>query len=313
MKKNVLITGGAGYIGSVLVRILLLNNFKVTVLDNFIYNQENVFLDLYNNNDFTLIRDDVRNLKVLKKTLNNSDIIIPLAAIVGAPACKKNRKLAFEINTLQIHNICKMKNKKQIVILPVTNSGYGIGQKNIFCTEKSPLNPISHYGRTKVEAEKIILKSNNFVSLRLATVFGVSNRMRTDLLVNNFVYEAFKKNTLKIYEGNFKRNFIHIRDVCYAILFCINNFKLVKDNVYNIGLEEANLSKLELAYHIKKFIPSIIIKENNLKKDPDKRNYIVSNKKILSTGWRPVFNLESGIKELLKCYSTININNSQNI
>jgi nucleoside-diphosphate-sugar epimerase len=313
MKKNILITGGAGYIGSVLVRILLLNNFRVTVLDNFIYNQENVFLDLYNNNDFTLIRDDVRNLKVLKKTLNNSDIIIPLAAIVGAPACKKNRKLASEINTLQIHNICKMKNKKQIVILPVTNSGYGIGQKNIFCTEKSPLNPISHYGRTKVEAEKIILKSNNFVSLRLATVFGVSNRMRTDLLVNNFVYEAFKKNTLQIYEGNFKRNFIHIRDVCYAILFCINNFKLVKNNVYNIGLEEANLSKLELAYHIKKFIPSIIIKENNLKKDPDKRNYIVSNKKILSTGWKPVFNLEKGIKELLKCYSTININNSQNI
>lgn len=313
MKKNILITGGAGYIGSVLVRILLLNNFKVTVLDNFIYNQENVFLDLYNNNDFTLIRDDVRNLKVLKKTLNNADIIIPLAAIVGAPACKKNRKLATEINTLQIYNICKIKNKKQIVILPVTNSGYGIGQKNIFCTEKSPLNPISHYGRTKVEAEKIILKSNNFVSLRLATVFGVSNRMRTDLLVNNFVYEAFKKNTLLIYEGNFKRNFIHIRDVCYAILFCINNFKLVKNNVYNIGLEEANLSKLELAYHIKKFIPSIIIKENNLKKDPDKRNYIVSNKKILSTGWKPVFNLENGIKELLKCYSTININNSQNI
>jgi nucleoside-diphosphate-sugar epimerase len=313
MKKNILVTGGAGYIGSVLVRILLLNNFSVTVLDNFIYNQENVFLDLYNNNDFTLIRDDVRNLKVLKKTLNNSDIIIPLAAIVGAPACKKNRKLAFEINTLQIHNICKMKDNEQIIILPVTNSGYGIGQKNIFCTEKSPLNPISHYGRTKVDAEKIILKSNNFVSLRLATVFGVSNRMRTDLLVNNFVYEAFKKNKLLIYEGNFKRNFIHIRDVCYAILFCINNFKLVKNNVYNIGLDEANLSKLELAYHIKKFIPSIIIKENNLKKDPDKRNYIVSNKKILSTGWKPVFNLENGIKELLKCYSTININNSQNI
>jgi len=313
MKKNILVTGGAGYIGSILVRILLLNNYKVTVLDNFIYNQENVFLDLFNNNDLKIVREDVRNLKVLKKEMENSHIIIPLAAIVGAPACKKNRKLAFEINTLQIKNICKIKKNKQIVILPVTNSGYGIGKKNIFCNEKSPLKPISLYGRTKVAAEKIILKTDNFVSLRLATVFGVSNRMRTDLLVNNFVYEGLKKNKLLIFEGNFKRNYIHIRDVCYAILFCLKNFNLVKNKVYNIGLEDANLSKLELAYYVKRFIPSLIITENNFKKDPDKRNYLVSNKKILTTGWKPVFNLNDGIRELIKCYTTVKLYNNQNI
>jgi len=310
---KVLVTGGAGYIGVALVNKLLKKKYKVTVLDNFYFNQQYVFLDLIKNPNLNVINEDVRNFKVLKKCIKENEIIIPLAGIVGAPACKKKPKLATEINLNQIKNISRMVTSKHKLILPVTNSGYGIGKEGEFCTEESPLNPISHYGVTKVKAEKEIQKLKNFVSLRLATVFGLSGRIRTDLLVNDFTYRAVFQDKIELFEPHFKRNYIHVNDVARVMVFCIENFKKLKNNIYNIGLENANLSKLELCKLIKKNHKTLKIIINEFNKDPDQRNYIVSNKKILSTGWRPKHSLDSGIKELIKCYKSLNILRNSNI
>ena len=310
---KVLVTGGAGYIGVALVNKLLKKKYKVTVIDNFYFDQQYVFLDLIKNPNLSVINEDVRNLKVLKKCIKENEIIIPLAGVVGAPACKKKPKLATDINLNQIKNICKMVTSKHKIVLPVTNSGYGIGKEGEFCTEKSPLNPISHYGVTKVKAEKEIQKLKNFVSLRLATVFGLSGRIRTDLLVNDFTYRAVFQNKIELFEPHFKRNYIHVNDVARVMVFCIENFKKLKNNIYNIGLENANLSKLELCKLIKKNHNTLKIRINEFNKDPDQRNYIVSNKKILSTGWRPKHSLDSGIKELIKCYKSLNIQRNSNI
>ena len=225
---KIFITGGGGYIGVALVNELLKNNFKVTVLDNFMFNQQYVFLDLIKNKNLTVINGDVRNIKLLTKCINKNQFIIPLAGIVGAPACDKKPKLATEINLNQIKNISRIASKKHKIILPVTNSGYGIGKKGQFCTEDSPLNPVSHYGITKVKAEKEILKLKNFISLRLATVFGLSGRIRTDLLVNDFTYKAVFDKKIELFEPHFKRNYIHVKDVARVIIFCIKNFKRLK-------------------------------------------------------------------------------------
>lgn len=310
---KVLITGGGGYIGVSLVRELINNNYKVTVLDNFSFNQQYVFFELIKHKNLNIINGDVRNKKLLAKLVRENNYIVPLAGIVGAPACKKNPKLATEVNLNQIKNIIKFSKPINRIILPVTNSGYGIGKKGQFCTEDSPLNPISHYGVTKVKAEKEIKKVKNFVSLRLATVFGLSGRIRTDLLVNDFTYRAIFQNKIELFEPNFKRNYIHVNDVARVIKFCIKNFNKLKGNVFNIGLEKANLSKLELCNLIKKNHKSLKIKINEFDKDPDQRDYIVSNQKILSTGWRPKFSLEKGIKELIKCYKSLKINRESNI
>ena len=311
--KKILITGGAGYIGNVLCRnFLKTGNYKVTVLDSFLFQQQNSLLDLISNDNFNIIKGDVRNFNLFKKLISEHDIVIPLAAIVGAPACEQDKLLSTEINLDQIKNLKKCLSKDQLVILPITNSGYGVGSDDMFFDEKSPLNPISHYGKLKVEAEKIMLDFENFISLRLATVFGISNRMRIDLLVNDFVYRATKDKYLLLFESHFKRNFIHIEDIASVMIFFIENFGNYKNNIFNVGLEDANLSKKDLCELIKKQISDFIYVENSFKKDPDQRNYIVSNKKLLATGWRPKKSVNIGIKELIKCYDYFEVNNNKN-
>ena len=295
---NILITGGAGYIGSVLVPILLNKNFHVTVLDNFLFKQNSI-QKLEQNINLKIVKGDVRDKKIVKELLSKADLIIPLAALVGAPLCDKFPKDAKEVNLESILFLNSQLSKEQHVILPVSNSGYGIGKPGEFCTEESPLNPISLYGRTKVQSEKIIMERENSVSFRLATVFGMSPRMRTDLLVNYFVNKALTEKKIEIFEGNFKRNYVHIKDVANVFNFTIENFNKMKSNTFNFGLENANFSKIELAEKIKTHVKEfeIIISENGT--DPDKRDYIVSNKKILEAGYEFANDLDQGIKELL--------------
>lgn len=312
LNMKVIITGGAGYIGSILTREMLKNNFKVTVFDNFFFNQSNIFNDILHDKNFNLINEDVRKTNILKKELKKNDVVIPLAGIVGAPLCAKKPVLTKQINLEQIKNIVSNVSKNQIILLPVTNSGYGIGRKDKVYYETSELKPISLYGKTKVSAERAIKQHPNHISFRLATVFGVSNRMRVDLLVNDFTYVAFKKRKLVLFEEHFKRNYIHIRDVCSAFLYSLKNYKKFKNETFNVGLENANLSKLELALKIKKYVKNLKILKDKKRKDPDKRNYIVSNKKILSTGWKPAHSLDDGIVELLKFYQNFKVTNEAN-
>ena len=310
---KILVTGGAGYLGNVIIRELLKNKHEITVIDNFMYNQQSSLLTLSKNEKINIIKSDVRNYKLLKEEVKKNDVIIPLAAIVGAPACDLNPDLATELNFNQIKNIKELMTKDQLIILPVTNSGYGIGKKDLYCDETSELNPISHYGKTKVESEKLILDLENFVSLRLATVFGVSARMRIDLLVNDFVYKAFNDKYIVLFESHFKRNYIHIDDIAKLISLILENPKTFNKNIYNVGLEDANLSKKELCNKIIDYMPKTLIIENEFYKDPDQRNYIVSNKKIYSTSWKPIRSIDYGIKELLNCYKFFEKNNYKNI
>ena len=302
MKKlKILITGGAGYIGSKLSTKLVLMNFKVTVLDNLSYSG-NSLNHIFSYKNFNFIKGDVRNKNLLKSLVRNNDIIIPLAGLVGAPLCEKNKKYNKKINLNNIKYILKILKKNQKIIYHTTNSGYGIGEKNKFCDENSPLRPVSHYGVTKSLAEKEVLKFKNSISFRLATVFGYSYRMRTDLLVNNFVYEAVNKNKIQLFESHFRRNFIHIDDVVDAFIFSIKNFNKLKGSTYNLGLSKANINKLMLAKKIKKAVNKLKITIRENKKDPDKRDYYVSNKKIESKGFKAKRSLEYGINELVKIF-----------
>ena len=305
-------TGGAGYIGSVLVPQLLRDGYQVTVLDNFIYNQ-NSLLDVCYHPCLDIIVGDVRDKVLLKKIVDKHDIIIPLAAIVGAPACDRDKSLATAVNQTQVEHIAKWVTDNQIVLFPVTNSGYGIGQKGIYCDEKTPLNPISHYGGTKVAGEKVLLDMGNAVTFRLATVFGTSPRMRMDLLVNDFVYRAFNDRFIVLFESHFKRNYIHIRDIASVFFHAIKNYKSMKGETYNVGLSDANLSKMELCEKIKEHLSDFHIFQSDIAKDPDKRDYIVSNEKIETTGWNPNYSLDDGIKELIKYYSYAKANKFNNI
>ena len=257
---NILITGGAGYIGSVLVPTLLEQDFKITVLDNFYYHQEKKHL--LNNADIKLIEGDVRDYSLVKNLLKENDVIIPLAALVGAPICDQKPKEATEINLESIKFLKKNASNSQMFLMPVSNSGYGIGEKGSVCDENSPLKPISLYGKTKVAAEEIIMERSNSISFRLATVFGMSKRMRLDLLVNYFVNKALTEKKIKIFEGHFKRNYVHINDVSRVFLYAINNFSEMKNEVYNFGLENANLSKIELAEKIKSLVNDFEILED---------------------------------------------------
>ncbi len=301
---KILITGGAGYIGSVLVPILLNNGYEVTVVDNFMFRQ-NSLADCCQYDTFQVVRGDCRNEELMKDLVKSADVIIPLAALVGAPLCSRDEISTKTTNLDAVKMLCRLASKEQKFLVPITNSGYGIGEKGKFCTEESPLNPISLYGVTKVEAEKAILERENSISFRLATVFGMSPRMRIDLLVNDFVYRAVTDRTVVVFEGHFKRNYIHIRDVAKVFLHGLDNFETMKGKPYNVGLEDANLSKLELCAEIKKQLPNFVYIEAPIGEDPDKRDYIVSNARILSTGYQPEWSLSRGIKELIKGYTIL--------
>jgi len=300
--KKVLITGGAGYLGSILTEVLLNKKYQVTVLDNLIYKQTSVAPFTYNKN-FKFVLGDVTNETLLKSLVEQHDIIIPLAAIVGMPACKAQPELTIKVNYEQVKNITQWASKNQMILIPNTNSQYGSSTEII--TEESPFKPLSLYAETKCNAEKAILDSGNGIALRLATVFGMSYRMRMDLLVQDFVYKAVTDGYLVLFESHYIRNYIHVRDIANTFLFMIENYEKCNNNAFNVGLSSANCTKLELANKIKQFVPDLVIVENNFKQDFDQRNYMVSNAKIESKGWKPQFTLEDGIQELIQGYQLI--------
>jgi len=302
---KILITGGAGYLGSVLTGILLNKGYSVTVLDKLLFNQTSL-LQYTSNPKFKFIYGDVRNVTELEKLCKEADAIIPLAAIVGFPACAADPKLAKEINFDQIVNIVRFTNGLDKKILyPNTNSGYGLGTGQLECTEESPLTPISVYGQTKCDAENFLRNCTDAITFRLATVFGVSPRMRTDLLVNDFVYKAITDKYIVVFEKSFKRNFIHIEDVANAFVFMLENYDKYKHEIFNVGLSTANLSKQELLEKIQSHVKDFAVSYNDYYEDPDKRDYIVSNDKIEGTGWKPEWDLDRGIKQLIQGYQMV--------
>jgi len=300
--KKILITGGAGYIGSNLSTELINSGYEVTVIDKLKYDS-GALNHLYFNKNFKFIKGDVRNKKLIKQLVQKNEFIIPLAALVGAPLCDKFKKEAVSTNLDAIKLILSNLKRKNKLIFLTTNSGYGVGEKNKFCTEETPLRPISLYGRTKCDAEHKVRTFKNHICLRLATVFGSSYRMRSDLLVNNFVLTAVEKKKLDIFEPQFRRNFIHVKDVVRAIIFSINNFNRLKGNIYNLGLSTANITKIKLAKKVKKYLPKIKITIRKNKKDPDKRDYYVSNKKIEKKGFKAKISLDKGIQELISVFN----------
>jgi nucleoside-diphosphate-sugar epimerase len=306
---KVLITGGAGYLGSNLTRHLLEAGYTVTVLDNLMYDQVTL-LHLFSNPKFQFELGDVRDKKLLQDLVGLNDVIIPLAAIVGMPACKANPELTVAVNYQQVADIIEVLRDDQKLILPNTNSQYGSSDSII--TEESPFNPLSLYAKTKCDAENTMLANGNGVSLRLATVFGVSPRMRLDLLVNDFVYKSVVDGYLVLFEAHFKRNYIHVQDIARTFQFIIENYDKCKGQAFNVGLSTANLSKLELAEKIKSHIPSLVIKQDDFKEDFDKRNYIVSNEKLEALGWKPIYDLDYGIKQLISAYKIVINKNNQN-
>jgi len=309
---KILLLGGCGYIGTVMTEHLLKKEEDVTVVDNLIDGQISALNHLCHYSNFTFIKGDVRDEKFLKEIIPQYQAIIYLAGYVGESACRNNPWDTWAVNYEAVKTICSIKSKEQLLLFPMTNSGYGVTDGNIYCTEESPLNPISIYGKSKVEAEKVVVDTENSVVFRLATVFGMSPKMRWELLVNFYVYEAMRNKYLIIFEKNFKRNYIHVQDVARCFNFAIQKqlcsweegMKL-KHKVYNLGLNEANLSKEELALSIKKFIPNLYLHFNDIDTDVDKRNYIVSNERILSEGFEPVYKIDDGIIELIKGYDLL--------
>ena len=302
--KHILVTGGAGYLGSTMVPELLKKGYKVTVIDNFMFKQ-NSLANVCSNPNFEIIRGDIRDKRIMKGCIKNADVIIPLAALVGAPLCNEDKIGATTINHDAIEMMFDLSSKEQIILMPTTNSAYGTGDKDNFCTEESELRPISQYAIEKVEIEKRLLDMPNSISFRLATVFGMSPRMRLDLLVNDFTYRAFRDRFVVLFESHFKRNYIHVHDVAKVFMHALNNHDNMKGEIYNVGLSDTNLSKRELCKEIQKKIPDFIIMEAKVGKDPDQRNYIVSNEKIESTGFKPSYSLDMGIQDLIKGYTMI--------
>ncbi|MDB5871164.1 MAG: NAD-dependent epimerase/dehydratase [Ramlibacter sp.] len=301
---NILVTGGAGYIGSVLVPKLLQGGHAVTVLDNFMFGQSSL-AECCGWDSFQVVRGDCRDEPLMRSLVAKADVIIPLAALVGAPLCKIDPLGAQTINQDAVEMLCRLAGPSQRILMPVSNSGYGIGEKGKFCTEESPLRPISLYGISKVNAEKAVLQRENSVTFRLATVFGMSSRMRTDLLVNDFTYRAVHDKAVVIFEGHFKRNYIHIQDVAGVFAWGIDHFDAMRGKPYNVGLEEANLSKLELCGVIRKHVPDFVFVEAPIGEDPDKRDYIVSNARLAGTGFVTQWSLDRGVRELIKGYTIL--------
>jgi nucleoside-diphosphate-sugar epimerase len=301
---RVLVTGGAGYIGSILVPTLLREGHEVTVVDSMMFAQSSL-LDVAYDPCLTIVRGDARDKRLMERLVEGQDVLIPLAALVGAPLCAKEPYAACSTNVGAVEMLLSLRSKQQKVIFPNTNSGYGLGQGEAECTEESPLSPISVYGRTKCEAEQMVLDAGNSVTFRLATVFGVSPRMRLDLLVNDFTYRAVTDGFVVLFEAHFKRNYIHVRDVARAFVHAMDNFETMQGQAYNVGLSDANLSKLELCERIKQQVPKFYITEASIGEDPDKRNYVVSNAKIEATGFRPKHSLDAGIAELIKGFQVV--------
>ena len=302
--KKILITGGAGYLGSVMTPLFLHAGHSVTVLDNFMWRQSSLAAVCHHPR-FNVINGDARTEATVKPLVKEADVVIPPAALGGAPLCDKDPIAATSTNLDAVRMMLDMLSKDQWVLLPNTNSGYGVGEGDSMCTEESPLRPVSLYGRDKVAAEAAALERENSLSFRLATVFGMSPRPRIDLLVNDFVYRAVTDRTVVLFEGHFKRNYIHIRDVAQAFMHCIDNFESMKGESYNVGLSDANLSKKELCDKIQQHIPGFVVLEAEIGEDPDKRDYIVSNEKIEATGFAPKHSLDDGIQELIKGYRMI--------
>ena len=308
---KILVTGGAGYIGSILTPYLLNKGQEVSVYDNFLHNQSSL-LECCSDKKFSVIKGDICYYDHINKILPSYDLIIMLAALVGAPACKKNPKLTNLVNYEAHLNLINNISKNQKIIFPNTNSGYGISTTDELCTEESVLNPISEYGITKCKIENELLGKGNAVTFRLATVFGMSPRMRMDLLVNDFVYRAYKDKFLVLFEEHFRRNYIHVRDVAKAFNHAIENESMFGE-AYNLGLSSANLTKRQLAEKIKEYISDFEIYTSEVGEDPDKRDYLVSNEKLENTGWSPDHSLDDGIKELIKGYSIIQPNLFANV
>lgn len=297
--KNILVTGGAGYIGSVLVPVLLQNGHKVTVIDNFLYRQPSL-ASVISNKNLSLVYGDVRDKNLMSKHVSSADIVIPLAAIVGAPACLKDPEMSSSVNKDSMIWLFENISTSQQILMPTTNSAYGSGDENNYCDEKSKLNPLSLYAKDKVYVEKFLMEKENATSFRLATVFGISPRMRLDLLVNNFVQRALTDRFVILFEGHFKRNYVHVKDVVDAFVFGVDNLDKVKGQIFNFGLSEANISKQQLCERIKNQLPDFTFQDAPLAKDPDQRNYIVSNKKIEAIGMKAKVTLDEGISELIK-------------
>jgi nucleoside-diphosphate-sugar epimerase len=304
MTYKILVTGGAGYLGSTMVLDLLIAGHKVTVLDNFMFKQTSLNHCCYHPN-FTVVKGDIRQKDIMSRLMKEVDVVIPLAALVGAPLCNLDPMGATTINHDAIELMLKLLSKDQIVLMPTTNSAYGTGDKNNYCNEESLLRPISQYAIEKVEIENELMQYPNAISFRLATVFGMSPRMRIDLLVNDFTYRAVNDRFVVLFESHFKRNYIHVRDVSRVFQHALNNHNSMKGEIYNVGLSDANVSKKELCERIQKQLPEFIFIDEQIGKDPDQRDYIVSNKKIESTGFKTEFSLDQGIGELIKGYSMI--------
>ena len=303
-RASILVTGGAGYLGSILVPELLASGHRVTVLDNFMFRQNSLFA-LCHLPDFAVVNGDARQEETLKPLVAKADYVFPLAALVGAPLCKKDPVGATTTNRDAIATLARLMGRDQRMIIPITNSGYGVGEAGKFCTEDSPLRPVSHYGVVKVEAERIALERENAISLRLATVFGMAPRLRLDLLVNDFVHRAVNDSAVVLFEAQFKRNYIHVRDVARAFQHAMAGFDAMRGGPYNVGLSDANLSKAELCERIKRQLPRFVYLEAPVGEDPDKRDYVVSNEKIERTGFRPAVSLDAGIAELIKGFRMV--------
>ncbi|PZO41461.1 MAG: hypothetical protein DCF19_09665 [Pseudanabaena frigida] len=304
MKSHILVTGASGYLGSILCEHLLAAGYRVTALDNLMFGQNSLFHFCANPN-FEFVNGDARDEDLIKGLLKDVDAIIPLAALVGAPACNRDPYFAKSVNLEAIQLINRLRSPQQLVVYPTTNSGYGTKSGDTYCTEETPLEPISLYGLTKVQAEQEVLGATNTITLRLATVFGMSPRMRLDLLVNHFVYTAVTDKYIVIFEKDFKRNYVHIRDVADCMIYCIENSDRMVGRPFNVGLDAANLSKEELALKVKEYVPNFYIHFGEIGSDPDKRNYIVSNQRLREAGFEAKRTLDDGIKELIKGYRMI--------
>lgn len=309
---KILVTGGAGYIGSVMVPRLLAEGHSVTVVDNLMYRQSTL-LDCCRYKTFEFVRGDVRDKAVMAPLVKKQDAILPLACLVGAPLCDRDPVGAKGINLDAVRMILELRSKNQMVVFPMTNSGYGIGEDGVYCTEKTPMRPVSLYGTLKVDTENAVLSAGNSITLRFATVFGASPRMRLDLLVNDFVYRAVSDGFVVLFEAHFKRNFLHVSDAAGAFMHCLKNFDKMKGEPYNVGLSSANISKKELCEEIQKQVPGFVFLESAIGEDKDKRNYIVSNDKIEATGFAAKTSLQEGIRELITAFKIIGKNQYSNV